>query len=122
MARVFYYLCVVTLQYVAPMCLILAITMMYKTMGGAEWTGFWTEATAQDSDPVSSNSNSSDDNDPLSSLNVPEHFSLAWQSFKQVFQPAVFKGLLGFSLWWCCLTWFTSAAIGITYHSHFAKS
>merc|ERR1711973_952355 len=35
--RVFYYLCVVTLQYVCPMILILFLTFMYKTMGGGSW-------------------------------------------------------------------------------------
>ena len=40
-ARVFYYLCVVTLQYVAPMILILFLSLMYKTMGGGSWTGLW---------------------------------------------------------------------------------
>ena len=39
MARIFYYLCVVTLQYVAPMILVLYLALMYKTMGGGTWTG-----------------------------------------------------------------------------------
>ena len=38
-ARIFYYLCVVTLQYVAPMILVLYLALMYKTMGGGTWTG-----------------------------------------------------------------------------------
>ena len=55
MARIFYYLCVVTLQYVAPMILVLYLALMYKTMGGGTWTGmmallklqfsFWSFAT-----------------------------------------------------------------------------
>ena len=31
----------VTLQYIAPMVLILYLTLMYKTMGGESWSGFW---------------------------------------------------------------------------------
>ena len=38
-ARVFYYLCVVTLQYVAPLIMILFLSLMYKTMGGGSWDG-----------------------------------------------------------------------------------
>ena len=34
--------------------------------------------------------------------------------------PQVFRGLLGFSTWWCCFAWFASAAIGIGYQSYFA--
>ena len=37
--RVFYYLCVVTLQYVAPMILILYLSFLYKTLGGGSWSG-----------------------------------------------------------------------------------
>merc|ERR1719422_1299888 len=37
--RVFYYLCVVTLQYIAPMILILYLSFLYKTLGGGSWTG-----------------------------------------------------------------------------------
>ena len=39
----------------------------------------------------------------------------------QVFTPEVFKGLLGFSTWWCCFVWFSSAAIGVGYQSYFYK-
>ena len=37
--RVFYYLCVVTLQYTAPMILILYLTFLYKTLGAGSWSG-----------------------------------------------------------------------------------
>merc|ERR1712080_733420 len=37
--RVFYYLCVVTLQYIAPMVLILYLSFLYKTLGGGSWVG-----------------------------------------------------------------------------------
>jgi hypothetical protein len=37
--RVFYYLCVVALQYIAPMVLILYLSFLYKTLGGGSWTG-----------------------------------------------------------------------------------
>ena len=37
--RVFYYLCVVTLQYIAPMILILYLSFLYKTLGGGSWSG-----------------------------------------------------------------------------------
>lgn len=42
--RVFYYLCVVTLQYTAPMILILYLTFLYKTLGGGSWTGVATDS------------------------------------------------------------------------------
>ena len=39
----------------------------------------------------------------------------------QVFTATVLRGILGFSTWWCCLTWFASSAIGMGYLSYFAK-
>lgn len=36
---IFYYLCVVTLQYVAPIIMCLFLAFMYKTLGGFSWIG-----------------------------------------------------------------------------------
>lgn len=38
-SSIFYYLCVVTLQFVAPLILCLYLTLMYKSLGGFSWTG-----------------------------------------------------------------------------------
>lgn len=40
-AAVFYYLCVVTLQYVAPVIMCLYLTLMYKTLGDYSWSGLF---------------------------------------------------------------------------------
>ena len=86
-ARVFYYLCVVTLQYLAPMILILFLALMYKTMGGGSWTGLWAEI---DHEECSINAEPADNsNGPASEVDeaiaaVTGQFSLAWQSLKQV--------------------------------------
>jgi len=132
--RVFYYLCVVTLQYVCPMILILFMTFIYKTMGDS---GSWMFGSPQNgtlSEEISSATERPVLKLEIEPLNVRREemeakidvvtgqFSLAWQSLKHVFTPAVFRGLVGFSTWWCCLSWFTSAAIGITYQSYFAKA
>jgi len=106
---IFYYLCVVTIQYVAPIVLLLFLTLMYKTMGGYSWSGFWVDPTetilAADESPVIRSSIDK------AAEAAGETVSLAWQSLKQVFTTAVFKGLLGFSTWWCSLVWFTSSGI-----------
>lgn len=103
-ARVFYYLCVVslyifdvllydcdchhfacpqvTLQYIAPMVLIFFSSLMYKTMGGGSWTGMWS-----DLDDISSSMPSNSPETPVYSHTSQlgdGQFSLAWQSLKQV--------------------------------------
>ncbi|KAK6617548.1 hypothetical protein RUM44_005136 [Polyplax serrata] len=44
-AAIFYYLCVVALQYSAPILICLFLTFMYKTLGGFTWTGEFLEFT-----------------------------------------------------------------------------
>ena len=94
-ARVFYYLCVVTLQYVTPMVMVLFLSLMYKTMGGGSWTGFWSDPSSVTGTPTPN---------PKISLEVvpndikidkvfgqeeyvealSSQFSLAWHSLKHV--------------------------------------
>lgn len=40
-ASIFYYLCVVTLQYVAPIIMCMYFALMYKTLGGYKWTDLY---------------------------------------------------------------------------------
>merc|ERR1712128_197432 len=144
--RVFYYLCVVTLQYTAPMILILYLSFLYKTLGGGSWA-----ALQVDSAQIAENGTCGLEEcgmvDEFKEMEVPveesadkdigigniinqeetveaiaEQFSLAWTSLKNVFTVEMFRGLLGFSTWWCCFTWFSSAAIGIGYQSYFHES
>ena len=111
------------------MILILFMTFMYKTMGGG---GSWILAPREPAPVVEEAPVPFLEVEPRSNPRMEEieeavdvvtgQFSLAWQSLKHVFTPAVFRGLVGFSTWWCCLSWFLSAAIGITYQSYFAKA
>ena len=94
-ARVFYYLCVVTLQYVTPMVMVLFLSLMYKTMGGGSWTGFWSDPSSVTGTPTPNPKISlevvpndikidkvfgqEEDVEALSS-----QFSLAWHSLKHV--------------------------------------
>ncbi len=97
------------------------MTLLYKTLGRGSWTGLWTQeshCTENITDDLSQQKMTDFDE---AAKAVGENFSLAWQSVKQVFTPAVYRGILGFSTWWCCLIWFFSSAIGIAYQSYFAK-
>lgn len=127
--RVFYYLCVVTLQYVAPMILILYLSFLYKSLGDGSWNGTASKIPDQDECPISKTPGEESDIGLGEMLNqeetvgaIKEQFTLAWASFKHIFTPQVFKGLLGFSTWWCCFAWFLSAAIGIGYQTYFTTA
>jgi len=137
--RVFYYLCVVTLQYCAPMILILYLSFLYKTLGGGSWLGGHSSLPSSGTlkaEPQENEFKEVDVDSEAEAMEVnigkiiqqeeaveaiTQQFSLAWISLKKVFTPEMFRGLLGFSTWWCCFVWFSSSAIGVGYQSYFYK-
>ena len=97
--RVFYYLCVVTLQYTAPMILILYLSFLYKTLGGGSWSGAGdsvktsvTEHEQQTADTEFAEVNTEDMEIGIGKIihqeeaveAITHQFSLAWISLKQV--------------------------------------
>lgn len=96
-ARVYYYLCVVTLQILSPLLIILFITFLFKVLGNYSWIGL------QLSDTYAAYSSIKVDNNSL----------------RSVFTPILFRGILGYITWWTCTVWFVTSIIGFTYHSYF---
>ncbi|KAI5706729.1 hypothetical protein M8J76_015150 [Diaphorina citri] len=121
-AAVFYYLCVVTLQYVAPLLMCLFFTLMYKSLGDYSWVGM-----LPSKDKCSLNSTISpamDQETASSSSGLPESppMTLALDSLKLIFTTDVFRGIFGFATWWVCFAWFASSALGMVYLKYFANS
>ena len=98
---VFYYLCVVSLQYLGPIVLIMATSLLWKVLGDYSWLSYV-------SAPMSSV--------PMSTAG--SDFTLA--GLREVFTPIAFRGVLGFMTWWQITVWFTSTLIGFSYHSYFS--
>ncbi|XP_017779120.1 PREDICTED: transmembrane protein 161B [Nicrophorus vespilloides] len=118
-AAVFYYLCVVTLQYIAPLVMCLYMAMMYKTLGGYSWNGMSSivESEAECSIPEVAAAETAA---KTITENVQE-FHLALDSLKTVFTQDVFRGLFGFSTWWCCFLYFATTSLGICYQTYFTS-
>ena len=86
----------VTLQYVAPMILILYLTLMYKTMGGGSWKGSLVVTTNSNVEShlsiepnILGNEYPSEQNKKAEEIEeavqiITGQFSLAWQSLKHV--------------------------------------
>nr|CAD7587006.1 unnamed protein product [Timema genevievae] len=137
-AAVFYYLCVVTLQYVAPLLLCLYFTFIFKTLGGYSWLGMF-----KDVPEYSFGSEQTPGRSPLvengSIQDTAQQFSLALDSLKQaishspwvimsikfiysyfqIFTADVMRGVFGFATWWSCFAWFASSSLGMVYQSYF---
>ncbi|XP_045469421.1 transmembrane protein 161B [Harmonia axyridis] len=122
-SAVFYYLCVVTVQYVSPIIMVLFFTFMYKTLGEYKWLGIL--------DTGECSLNDAPLNKIMESLGTPStqggtladtaaDVHLAIENLKSVFTVDVFRGLFGFSTWWCCFVYFASTSVGLVYQSYFS--
>ncbi|XP_048507408.1 transmembrane protein 161B isoform X2 [Athalia rosae] len=124
-AAVFYYLCVVSLQYVAPIIICLFFTLMYKTLGGYTWKGLFRDVPIEEcpaDQPPRAVPQIFGENDDKSVIQTAQEFHLALDSLKQIFTTDVFRGLLGFATWWSCFTWFATTSMGMVYQSYFATT
>ncbi|XP_013187407.1 transmembrane protein 161B [Amyelois transitella] len=110
-ASVFYYLCVVALQYICPVVICLYLAVMYKTLGGYTWSALFFE-TQETCSAASA---------PVSSIaeDGTEQYQLAWENLKMVFPAGVLRGALGFGTWWSCCAWFLTTALGLAYQTYF---
>uniref|UniRef100_A0A6B2E928 Putative conserved secreted protein n=1 Tax=Phlebotomus kandelakii TaxID=1109342 RepID=A0A6B2E928_9DIPT len=121
-ASIFYYLCVVTVQYVAPVILCLYLALMYKTMGGYRWSAIFRapldeECPAEEIFPVTIEESPDD-----SIISSARAFQLSLRSLKNVFSEEVYRGLFGFATWWSCFAWFAATSLGMIYQSYFDKN
>ena len=119
-ARVFFYLCVVALQYLAPLILLLSCVFMLKTLGEYSFEeSFDIQLPTLARNRSAINQSSADPSNFISSTS--EEFSLALASLKQIFTPLYFRGLFSFLCWCICTCWFTTSAFGLVYYSYFTK-
>ena len=124
-AAVFYYLCVVALQFIVPIIICLFFTFMYKTLGGYTWEGILKgpslEECPADEPPKSlSNIMNAHDNEKTVAQTAQD-FQLALSSLKQIFTVDVYRGLLGLATWWSCFALFATTAMGMFYQSYFCN-
>ena len=124
-AAVFYYLCVVALQFVVPIIICLIFTFMYKTLGGYTWDGLFKGTAAQecplDDSPELVPSMMSNNDSETTVGQTAQDFQLALGSLKQIFTTDVYRGLLGLATWWSCFLLFATTAMGMFYQSYFSN-
>ncbi|XP_030639270.1 transmembrane protein 161B [Chanos chanos] len=115
-ARVFYYLCVIALQYVAPLVMLLHTTLLLKTLGGHSW-GFYPEQDVPcplhaNSEPAAAGQTEGDISKSVAQL------SIALGGLRTVFTPLLFRGLLSFLTWWIAACLFSTSLFGLFYHQY----
>ncbi|XP_054041025.1 transmembrane protein 161B isoform X1 [Rissa tridactyla] len=119
-ARVFYYLCVIALQYVAPLVMLLHTTLLLKTLGNYSW-GVYPELNSDT--PVENsllpNSVYSESPPADGKMKVTVvQITMALGSLKNIFTPLLFRGLLSFLTWWIAACLFSTSLFGLFYHQY----
>ncbi|XP_014616470.1 PREDICTED: transmembrane protein 161B [Polistes canadensis] len=122
-AAVFYYLCVVALQFIVPIIMCLFFTFMYKTLGNYTWEGIIKgtlveECPADESHKIVQ-SISTETNEKTVTQTAQE-IQHTFGSLKQIFTIDVYRGLLGLATWWTCFSLFATTAMGMFYQSYFS--
>ncbi len=119
--RVFYYLCVVALQYLAPLLLLLFCAFGLKTLGDHPLGGaIGVRIPPLRTVPQTSTGTSRSipvDSDSIAA--TAAQFSVALTALRQVFTATWFHGVFSFLCWWICTAWFTTSAFGLLYHAYF---
>ncbi|XP_030565939.1 transmembrane protein 161B [Drosophila novamexicana] len=127
-SSIFYYLCVVTLQFAAPLILCLYLTLMYKSLGGFTWTGIFKETAvlqhecAADGELATTPKDTNVEEAEFNILESAQSLQASFASLKNVFSTEVYKGFLGFATWWSYFTLFATSSLGIVYQSYFNKT
>ncbi|XP_047634204.1 transmembrane protein 161B isoform X4 [Phacochoerus africanus] len=118
-ARVFYYLCVIALQYVAPLVMLLHTTLLLKTLGNHSW-GIYSESVSTlpvDNSLPSHSVYSELPSDGKMKVTVTQ-ITVALSSLKNIFTPLLFRGLLSFLTWWIAACLFSTSLFGLFYHQY----
>lgn len=122
-ARVFYYLCVIALQYMAPLVMLLHTTLLLKTLGGHTWLVYPNEDLPC---PLEVNSDlgmvAGPTPDPAPGTgpvgSSVAQLSVALGGLRTVFSPLLFRGLLSFLTWWIAACLFSTSLFGLFYHQY----
>ncbi|XP_044262118.1 transmembrane protein 161B [Tribolium madens] len=120
-AAVFYYLCVVTLQYITPIIMCLILSFMYKTLGEFSWGALFKEPVNEC--PVVNPPKTIDPFETSSRDSIAQsaaEFHATFENLKSVFSAEVFRGIFGFSTWWCCFVYFATTSVGLVYQTYFS--
>ncbi|XP_037517399.1 transmembrane protein 161B isoform X2 [Rhipicephalus sanguineus] len=118
--RVFYYLCVVALQYITPLLTCAFTALLLKTLGGHSWMAYlWSPGNPgapvqHDKVPGVPPRGPS----PESILATSQQFSLTLAGLRAIFTPVLFRGVLSFMTWWLCATSFATSVVGLVYHTY----
>ncbi|KAE8632619.1 hypothetical protein XENTR_v10001601 [Xenopus tropicalis] len=125
-SRIFCYLTVVALQYLAPIVLTFHCVLMLKSLGDYSW-GLYPEPTGftpvVDSSPVQSHSPTSEEEEDTEDVQAAvEQIMGAMSSLRGLFTPLFFRGLFSFLTWWVSVCQIVTSLFGLYFHQYLGAS
>ena len=125
-ARIYYYLGVVTIQYLSPVIVHLALTFYLKTLGNYSWR-ILIDSSASEFLPVKQAINST--STPLSYESSFADMVSAYDSnikgytaaASAVVSPVVFRALFSYLVFFASANWFLATCLGLLNHSYLSK-
>ena len=126
-ARVFFYLCVVAIQYIAPVFILLFLAFLLKTTGNYSWVSLFGETAVNffstTPKPGMTYPNFGNGNDTMATIAASAaEISTALSELREVFTPTWYRGIFQYLLWWSTTAWFTATTFGVMYYSQAQKS
>lgn len=124
--RVFYYLTVVTLQYLLPVLLVLFSTLALKSLGNFSW-GLGAETSGVTPAPVlpvtPSPTPRLEDDEDIEDMEediqaTVAHLTELFVALREVFTPLFFRGIFAFLTWWVAACQLISSLFGIYFHQY----
>ncbi|XP_053557453.1 transmembrane protein 161B [Bombina bombina] len=115
-ARVFYYLCVIALQYMAPLVMLLHTTLLLKTLGNYSWGIYEDAYSSAEAAQTSAFSELPCPNENTKA--TVAQITVALGGLKNIFTPLLFRGLLSFLTWWISACLFSTSLFGLFYHQY----
>ncbi|OCU00850.1 hypothetical protein XELAEV_18006627mg [Xenopus laevis] len=125
-SRIFCYLTVVALQYLAPVILTFHCVFMLKSLGDYSW-GLYPEppgfTPVVDSSPVQSHSPTSEEEEDTEDVQAAvEQIMGVLTSLRGLFTPLFFRGIFSFLTWWVSVCQIITSLFGLYFHQYLGAS
>ncbi|XP_043834908.1 transmembrane protein 161A [Dromiciops gliroides] len=113
--RIYCYVSVVSLQYLAPILLTLHLTLLLKTLGGYSWGLGSTSPLPRPAPPSTLATASGEDE-------VQATVAQILGALGGLFTPAFYRGLFAFLTWWTAACQLLTSLFGLYFHQRLASS
>lgn len=132
-AQIYYYVCVVALQCIAPLLLLLSLTLLLKLLGGLRWSHLLLDAEPTTTDVGGSAAAAAgviaglppghglgSATDPAAGNVAADvaHVTLTLARLRAVFSTALYRSLLQYLTWWTLLAWVATTLFGLMYNMY----